>query len=363
MIKNFLLILIGIIPFLIGCGDRFDSSVMTGTAGLGNAGGDTLYVQMKSDLPGQIFNNPQAMILGHEPFIYVCDTDNDRIVMLNIDGAYVGSIGIKRPIAIAQDQRLNLIVCAQFDTSINNKVVSFSAVYKINLVAANHVIENAPIKRILPRTTEEFSKPWRKYKAVVAFFDNSYYVARVGPNNTDISQEPDNSLMQFVPFDHDSDMAYPRVHDIDPLSAGLISADSINCMTPFSSKNLDFIATFSSESSFKAQWFHHYSSVAAEGYMSQFGSHDGVAFVKPGKFVHPTGNCLGDNGEIFVADASPVKDSIYKFSKYGDELQSFGGPSVFSRPVAVTFYDKTLYVLDAGKNQIIRFKLSTDQSQ
>lgn len=51
---------------------------------------------------------------------------------------------------------------------------------------------------------------------------------------------------------------------------------------------------------------------------------------------------------------------MYKFTDFGDELQSFGGPSVFNSPYAVPYFDKIIYVADAGNNRILRFMLSTD---
>ena len=56
--------------------------------GTGNIRGDTVYVQLNPDWEG--FNRPQDVMVGREPFIYVADTDNDRIVMLNLDGQMFG---------------------------------------------------------------------------------------------------------------------------------------------------------------------------------------------------------------------------------------------------------------------------------
>ena len=275
--------------------------------------------------------------------------------MLNTAGTVLGTLHIKKPIAITQDYRLNLIVCAQHDTTINGVLKTFSAVYKIDLFAVNHIIANATPKLILPRASDIDFHPNSQYTAVVAF-----YVARFGLNNTSIF-DPDNAILQFVPKPDHSDSSLGSVHDIDPLSTGLISANWINCMTPFNKKNIDFIATYSSESAFKSQWFHHYQSIASEGYTSEFDPRQGIKFVQPNRFGHPTGSCLDPSGDIFISDAS--KDSVFKFSSFGDELQSFGGPSFFKNPAGVAFFDRTLYVLDSGSNQIIRFILSTDLGQ
>ncbi len=70
---------------LLSCAEKFDLS------DLGryrkwhvNIGGDTVYVQVKPEWGG--FNKPQDVMVGREPFIYVADTENDRIVMMNLNG-------------------------------------------------------------------------------------------------------------------------------------------------------------------------------------------------------------------------------------------------------------------------------------
>ena len=375
MIKKFLISAILLIPVLFGCSDKFDINQLGSTHGVGNTGGDTVYVHLNPDwsVAGGIpYNNPQAILMGHEPFIYICDTDNNRIVMLNTAGIFqyaldLTKFGITKPIAIAQDYRLSLIVCAQ--TVID--AIPYSAVYKINLVDLNHNIgladtNNGTLKRILPRAVDIDLHPNVKYSAVTAFFDNSYDVARTGTQNTSI-YDPDNAILRFQYIDPHNDSFLATVHDIDPLSSGLITANGINCMTSFSKRNLDFIATYdknvTNATVFKAQWFLHFESQITEGYQSAFSFSSGVAFVHPGRFGAPTGSCIDPSGNIYIADGDPGKDSVFKFSPYGDELQSFGGPGVFSKPAGVAFFDQTLYVLDSQKNMIRRFILSTDLGQ
>ncbi len=73
-------------------------------------------------------------------------------------------------------------------------IPSYSAVYKINLYSVNHIIAKAPVKLVLPKNLEY---PDRKYTAVTAFYDNSFYVGRSGPDNTSV-YDPDNAIIQFL---------------------------------------------------------------------------------------------------------------------------------------------------------------------
>ena len=360
-------------PFILGCGDKFDLATLGNIKGTTNTG-DTLYVQLspnpKIAEPGwEGFTNPTAILMGKEPFIYVCDANS--IFMINLAGQRLGELNLKKfnitnPVSITQDNRFNLIICAKLDTM----GYLYSAVYKINLFAVNHEIANANWpKRILP-VDGEFTYKQRSinYNAVASFSDNSYYVARTGPSNSDISLGFDNALMIY---DKD-DMHITEVANFSDPVSGTVTPNGINSMLPFPKKNnLDLIVTFKTVfANFKTVWFHY--TVNSQGdpaYASQF-SPSSVKFMTPDRFKNPTGTCLSSYEDIFVADGG--KDSVFKFSKYGDEMQSFGGSTVFARPVGVAFFDKTLYVLDAGTHpdsvgtfpkvpaKIKRFKLSTE---
>lgn len=348
-----------IFPVLISCADKFDiNQFKTDKNGNANIGGDTVYVQLSPVWTG--FNKPQDIYIGKEPFIYIADTDNDRIVMMNLAGQTLSTRSIRKPIAISQDFKLNLIVCAEFDTLIGGITKTFSAVYKIKLFAANHLLNSAEIVRLLPVDFTPINEQ-RRYTGVTTFYDNSFYVARKGPANSSIF-DPDNSILIFHPKARygkgDGDTLIGRVANIDPLSSGLISANQISSMSSINKRNFDFIATIIGENSFKAQWFNYQITAVDERYVSKFNPSDGISFAIPNRFLKPEGSWVDNSGNIFIADAG--KDSVYKFSVFGEELQSFGGPSVFNSPSGVAFFDRTLYVADTGNNRILRFVLSTE---
>ncbi len=355
--KTYLLILLIVTGFFFSCADKLDLTELELDDGGGNVTGDTVYIQINPVWEG--FNRPEDVMIGREPFIYVADTDNNRIVLLNLDGQILGTRAIQRPVALAQDYRLNLLVCAQFDTVIGGQTQTYSAVYKIDLVSVNHEIELAPVKRILPRP-QDFAQPLREYTGACVFYDNSYLISRKGPNNSN-QIDPDNAVLIFVQKKLSNgtykDSLVGRVPLLDPTGSGIMSANQVSSLTSYNSRNFNINLTLVGDNSFRFQPLEYISSPDFTGYRIALQplSRD---LMMPGIFSQPEGSALDNSGNIFIADAG--KDSIYKFNSFGDKLQIFGGSEIFNQPYGVAFYDKTLYVADTGNNRILRFILSTE---
>ncbi|MCX6148952.1 MAG: hypothetical protein NTX22_00340 [Ignavibacteriales bacterium] len=353
----FALILVG------GCSnEKLDLNKITNSVpAAGGKLSDTVYIKLNPDWTG--FNKPEDIIIGREPFIYVADTYNDQIVMLNLAGQVLGKCPVKHPVALAQDYQLNLIVCAQFDTLVNGITESVSAVYKIDLVPVGHNITLAPITRILPTKDDFrflFEVKRREYTGVCAFFDNSFYVSRKGPKN-DSPIDPDNSILVFhkkvLLNGSKTDTLIGRVPLLTPEGTGILSANKISSLTSFDKRNVDFIMTMVGNNSFKTQWLQYVETADFSGYVNKL-SPSNAAMMQVNRFGSPEDVAIDGSGNIFIADAQ--KDSVFKFSVYGEELQSFGGPTVFKSPHAVAIFDKTLYVADTENNRILRFILSTE---
>jgi hypothetical protein len=353
--KRILLFLVSVFILLQGCDKKFSTEDLIGpNTGGGNIVGDTVYVQLSPVWEG--FNNPEDVYVGHDQFIYIADTDNDRVVMMNVAGQVLGSITLKKPIAISQDFKLDLIVCAEFDTL--NQI--YSAVYKLDLYAVGHQIGEATPVRLLPRASD-LNKPLRKYTAVTTFYDNTFYIARTGPDNSS-TFDPDNSILIGAPKSMygggEGDTIIGRVPNIDPVSSGLVTANGISSLTSFDKRNINLVVTLTGNTNFKAQQWNYIITPLEEKYVSRFSPSDSVDFIIPNRFAEPEGCTIDPSGNIFVVDAG--KDSVFKFNAFGNERESFGGPDVFNQPHGVAFFDRTLYVADTGNNRILRFILSTD---
>ena len=350
-----LIIISVVIALISSCGEKFDlTGIETGDGNV-NIGGDTLFIQVNPVWEG--FNNPQYVMVGREPFIYVADTDNNRIVLMNLDGQILGVRSVQKPVAIAQDYKLNLFVCARFDTL----GTSYSAVYKYDLVSVNHNIELAPEKRILPRPSD-FTQPLRQYTGIAVFYDNRYLITRTGPNNSNLI-DPDNSILIFIQKKlsngNTRDTLIGRVPLFDPQGTGILSANQLSSITSYNSRNYNMITTLIGENSFRVQPLEYIITPDFTGYHIAIPPYTADIMI-PGTFSKPEGAAIDNAGNIYVADAA--KDSVYKFNSFGDLLIGFGGEEgfKFNQPYSVAFFDKTLYVADTGNNRILRFILSTD---
>lgn len=353
------LLLLSLILGLYACSDKFDLNEAIGNLEGTTNIGDTLFVQQFPIWEG--FNHPEAMIVGREPFIYVADTENDRVVMMNIAGDNLGSIDIPHPTALAQDYGLNLIVCGEFDTL----GTTFSAVYKINLFDAKNIIADAKVKRILPKSSLDYSNPQRKFTGAAVFGNGVYYISRTGTiNNSPVN--PDNSILMFATYEdingNKVDTLMGRVPEIAPDGTGLVSASGITSLTSFNKNNIDIIVTLKGDNSFKTQWWTYVVTPIYQRYESKLSAFSSK-LMEVNVFERPEGTTVDPSDNLYVADAG--KDSVYKFSSFGDLQQAFGGETLYpdkplNEPHDVAFFDRTLYVLDTGNNRILRFILSTE---
>lgn len=311
---------------------------------------DTTYLQLTpvwDASNGFSFSGPKDILVGREPLIYVADSGNDRIIMLDQAGNVLGiSQTVENPVAIAQDSKLNLVI-----------VTDSNKIYRINLVANNHDIANAPVELVF----EEVDNPDRRYTGIAAVLTSTpqgqpvirYYVSGTG------NQQRDH---QVLIFPEAFDVRVPDAVNLEPQGLGIQSASDPSGITTLRDFNIDFIFCMVGQNSFKVQWI----TSGEFGFEPRLNpAAASIDLFEPAKFVSPEDVCVDDEGAIYVVDAD--QDYLFKFSSGGKELQSFGGSGSgekqFSQPSGVAFFNETLYIADTGNNRILRFKLSTDVAQ
>lgn len=347
-----------------GCGEQFDLDQLPVATAKG-AVGDTVYVLQSPVWVG--FNKPQDVHIGYDFLLYVADTDNGRIVMMDLAGNVLGySQPIRHPVAITQDHRFNLIIACEFDTVVGGQLLTLGAIAKLRLLDVHHNIAAAPVEIVYH---EPVNKPARRYTGVAALYDNSYYATRMGPDNTS-PVDPDQGVIHFGK----NDVPYPRdLIDLSPVlkigGTGLTVLDSPSGITTFNDRRYltDFILTqIGSQSLYKVQWltFKPGSDFSIPSWESRFSqiTDAGKTIVTDNFFSQPEDVTLDERGNIYVIDAG--LDSLVKMNSQGQILRESFGPFKSGRslnhPMGVAYFDRTLYIADTGNNRILRYRLSTD---
>jgi hypothetical protein len=352
------------------------------------------------------FNHPEDVMVGYDNLIYVADTYNNRIVQLDINGTVLGTISVPKPVAIAQDRKLDLLVAGRKDTTVGGNTISLACLYRINLYAVNHRISEATAKAVVVHPNYILGRTFRVsdssqyFTGVATLADNSYYVTRTGPSNGDITQPggPDNNILVFGSNDK---FQTPLTSYLTATGTGKASANMLTGITTYAvppqRANVDtrrsFLTCLKGENSFRVQGMRYSSgredvaylpdpnldfSDTTVGHRFLYDSDptDGTVqsiFVSPEDVTY-----TADRGYILVVDSGT--DSLYQFTSNGVEgilpptysndrkniIVSFGGRGngvkQFNHPMGIAYYqpDKIVLVADAGNNRIVRFALSTD---
>lgn len=382
----------------ISCADKFDAGVFPEIQPSDTRSVE--YVQLSPSWPG--FNQPEDIHVGYDELIYVADTGNDRVVMLDINGTVLGfSQRIPRPVAISQDRRLELLVVGRKDTL----GTSVTCLYRIKLFEVNHRIEEAtPLAVVVHpfyfRNDLRTGDDLVEFTGVATLSTNEYYMTRMGPSNASVLQLGgwDNNILLF---DQSDQFITPLTGFLSPLGTGEGSANDLTAITtyaappqsPLVDTRRGFIVCMKGDNNFKVQGMRFNAGrqeipFEPDRSLATIDTTQGKRFLYDGNlldgiirsgFKEPQDLTFSsDSRYIFVVDAGT--DSLYQFTSTGIEgirppafsqeqtniIVSFGGEGEgtkqFRDPFGVAYYepDQIVLVADKGNNRIVRFKLSTD---
>ena len=330
---------------LAGCWvDKMPMPSAPENAGLA-AVSDTFYVQISpvwGKETGYDFSAPSDVLLGREPLVYVADTGNDRVVMLDLAGNVLGqSQPVAHPLALAQDSKLRLVIAN-----------GTNRLFRIDLYAVHHDIAAAPVDTLF----WDIDHPHRQFTAVAAFLVRKRGRSTIFYRATATgSARNDNAIFAFG-----ENGEYLGPANLEPNGTGIFAAASPSGITAVEDWSEDFIFTQVGNNSFKVQWI---TTNPEIGLTPKLNPADGPRDIFAiNKFDKPEDVTVDREKNIYVIDAG--LNRLLKFTAAGREMHSFGefgsGERQFNHPQGVAFFDRTVYVADTGNNRIVRFKLSTD---
>jgi len=338
---------------------------------------------------------PTDVIIGWDQLLYVADAGTQMITSYDQSCVKMSSFHIPGLQSVAQDRRLNLMAIGTIDTVINGKKFTLSALYRIRLdnpggYGLQHaVVTDTIVHPFYYKTGLSDMDAQTRFNHIAFLGDNSFYVTRTGPSNS-VTQfgGPDDAVIQFTANDQfitpiQVTNLYGTYADYFKQPAGIATfaqppqSTSINttgnfiftCVSPPYPLKVQEISEAITPNGvfYLLNYFQPGDTTKADGFLYD-----------PYKFVQPTAVTLAGDGTgyIFVTDAA--KDSLYQFNALGYEgvnpppgynskkniKVSFGGHgtdySHFNQPMGVAYYNKIVYVADAGNGRVLRFKLTTD---
>ncbi len=342
------------------------------------------------------FANPTDVFVGYDELVYV--TDAAGVHILDLKGTRQALLPIPGASKVVQDRRLYTYVIGRANRDINGESWSLAAVYVITGAGTgNPQIIDTLIHPFndLTRANTNFRGQADvnvEFTGLVPLIDNSFYLARRGPTNSQISTAaPDNAILIYR-----SDLSNNGfAQGLNANTSSLRSVLDVSGMAGFlappqlvfgMSSSRDFILLQSRPSAeYKALWIRQQSSEEAgtvyleNQNMLNFDTTKANRFLYDSfRFGKPADICIApdETNYIFVVDSE--KDSLFQFTSLGFEgvnpprnsgitkqvIASFGGrgsgPFEFNQPQGVAYMRRIVYVADTGNGRIMRFKLSTD---
>jgi DNA-binding beta-propeller fold protein YncE len=328
---------------------------------------DVQYILLNPKLDTD-FSKPADVYLGVDNFVYVCDTGNDRIVMLDVSGQIQGVSGfIPHPEAITQNDSLQLLIVNKTNT-----------IYLIDLVENNHQIASAEIKIAFIQEND----PDHQFTGITIHNGFEYYVTVI--NVADTSAVRNASFIYDFNGNHSSKGPLPLFEEGTGLFSALIPTSIVSLrerwldISANNEKTPAFIFTQKAQTSlftnnFKVQFI---TTRISEGdeVLSPNISYFTKDFYDEKNYAIPEDVTLDRSGFIFVIDQGngSKPPTFYRFSSTsGNIIQKYVGDGsngddiTFNNPKGIAVLpdaerDQIVYVADTGNDRILMFKLSNE---
>lgn len=341
------------------------------------------------------FVNPVDIIAGYDELMYVVDDATEEIISMDESGRILKRFKLRGVKSLAQNRQLDLLAIGTIETTVAGQAFDVNCIYKVDMhgPGASFGLEYARVVDTIIhpfyfKTTFSASDAQVKLHKITVLEDNKFYVTRSGvDNNIQKFGGPDDAVLLF-----DSDGTYLTPVSVNTPS-GLfrnyfkkpIGISSFVQPPQISAAGPDhFVYTSISENTtIKVQIIDYLETDFGASYEPRilFESDATVSdgnLTEPDKFAEPVATLVTGDGTNFIFVVDRSKDSFYQFTVTGLEgvkpptgaastkyqLASFGGTgtglSQFSKPSAVAYKNRIVWICDTGNSRILRFKLTTD---
>lgn len=342
------------------------------------------------------FVRPSDLLIGYDELIYVVDAGTSEIIAYDQAGTEAGRITVPGVKSITMDRTLDILAIGTYDTTIQSQIRTLSAIYRIEQkTAMGYGLDRAFFEDTIihpyyfKNSFDVGQDDVENFTGISVRGDNKFYVTRTGPNNSgQQSGGPDDSVLLF-----DEDGSYETPISVQT-STGLfrdyfkypysISTLAQAPQSPFVDGSGDFVfSSLSPQALLRVQYIQVNESEFGIDYsvkempVGDTSKADGFLYTSD-RFASPVDVTYSGDGTNYIFVVDSEKDSLFQFTNTGLEgvsppagstnskniKVSFGGTgrglTQFNQPLAVAYYDRIVYVADAGNQRILRFKLTTD---
>ncbi len=340
----FLVVLLGLLA--VSCVDQMDFPTELAEPTEPIETTDTTYVPLtpiRNSAAGLEFNHPHGVTFGYDRSVYICDTENDRVVRLSVTGEFLAEYPVTHPVQLTQDRQLNLICVDGVGTAYRREHFgdgTFEQVIYRDSISEFIEIQRFEDDSVVFDTVEIVKPSGILGVAASPFPDRWYYLPDTTRDVIALLNVEDRGIAP------DIFVAMGRAKSIDPI--GLVAY-------PVSEDEYHLAFTqWSRYDPFRIVESNTFAEVVldtADIYQLLPAGHKQVA-------RDPQGN-------FYVV--SDLTNRVYRFTKNGALFLDFGGrgtaPGRFNSPRGIAWGEGVLYVADTQNNRIMRFVLSTDIQQ
>ncbi len=353
-LRNSLLILTLLVAgaHFFGCGEKttLPSDLPKPVYG----GIDTNYVFVTpiwTEAGGVAFNRPQDVYIGYDQLVYICDTDNHRVLKMELDGTLIESYPVKHPVSIAQDRGLDLlVVCGEYRELIEHDSTADTINYS-NVVFRQRYRGNRPFELVY---RGENSGP-----GDVAFLPGVYYGIAASPYpNKDyyVADFAKNRILEMTFVD---DLR----NYILETGVGLNLTQYPCDLTVYEIAGQVYLALAQGAPNVGVQLF------GLPDFINQYQEGDTLP-----PLVRFTARSFKDvavdellNFYVLNDEPDPLLGTryyLYKYDRRGELLLALGtlgsGERQFNRPNGIAYHNGVLYIADTYNNRVVRYTLTTE---